>query len=397
MDQRAEKKLIWLLFAVQFTNILDYVIMMPLGPRFMRVFEISPAQFGLLVSAYAVSAGTCGLIAALYLDRFDRKPTLLFLYFGFAIGTLLCAIAPSFWMFLVARVIAGGFGGVVGAVVLAIIADIVPDYRRGAAMGLVMSTFSVASVLGVPFGLYLANIFEWHAPFYLLAGMSLLLIGVIAKLLPSLRSHIKAPSEKSNLAQLLGLLRNRSYQTSLLFFGILIAAAMMIIPYITAYLVQNTGMTEQQLPYVYLFGGLCTMFSMNLIGRISDQYGRVKVFFIMLLAAVTATLVLTHLPPLPLWLLLTITTLFMICMSGRIVPAMAIITASVAPHERGSFMSVNASVQHLCSGLGAYVAGVFITQKPGGPLVGYSKVGWISAALALSTLYLVRSIKPHKA
>jgi predicted MFS family arabinose efflux permease len=396
MERGAEKRLIWLLFAVQFTNILDYVIMMPLGPRFLRVFHISPAQFGLLVSAYAISAGICGLIAALYLDHFDRKHALLFLYGGFGLGTFFCAIAPNFWMLLAARVIAGGFGGVVGAVVLAIVADIVPDYRRGAAMGLVMSTFSVASVLGVPFGLYLANLYEWHAPFFLLSGLAFALCGVVWKMLPALRSHIHARAELSRWSQLFQLLRQRSNQVSLLFFGVLIAAAMMVVPYITAYLVENTGMSEKQLPYVYLCGGACTMFSMNWVGRLSDRFGRPAIYFIMLLSAVAATLILTNMPPAPLWMLLAVTTLYMVCSSGRIVPAMAMITASVAPSQRGSFMSVNASVQHLSSGLGAYAAGLFISQKAGGPLVGYSKVGWISAVVALSTLWIVRFVKPWK-
>ena len=377
-----EGPLLAVLASVQFTTMLDFLIMMPLGPQYMRVFGITPAQFGTMVSAYAVCAGIAGLVSGTLLDRFDRKHSLLFLYTGFGISTLLCALAPGYFTLTVARGFAGGFGGVSGAVILAIIGDVIPDHRRGRAMGLVMSSFSVASVLGVPIGLWLANSFSWHAPFFMLAAASVpVLIGAYLWT-PTIRP--KRAGHTDSLAEHLG--RIVGVKRHVLAFAFICAVTLggfLVVPYISPYMVRNVGLREAELPYIYLVGGLVTIFSMNIVGRLADRYGKRRVFSVMVICAVGATLVLTHLPPVRTSMAIATTTLFMVCMSGRFVPAMALMTSVVTRELRGGFMGVSSAVQNLSAGLGSYFGGLILTETTNGRLKGYGTIGWVSAAVAL--------------
>lgn len=382
-----EGPLLAVLATVQFTTMLDFLIMMPLGPQYMRVFEITPAQFGTIVSAYAVCAGIAGLLSGTFLDRFDRRHSLLFLYTGFGLATLFCALAPGYLSLTVARGLAGAFGGVSGAVILAIIGDVIPDYRRGRAMGLVMSSFSVASVMGVPIGLWLANTFSWHAPFFMLAAASVpVLIGIYV-LTPNIEAkrHGGTDSLLKHLGRIIGV---RSHLRAFAFIGMVTMSGFVVIPYISPYMVLNVGMRETQLPYIYLVGGLCTIFSMNFIGRLADRYGKRRLFTIMVLCAIGATLILTHLPAVPVPVAIASTTLFMICMSGRFVPAMTLMTSVVTRELRGGFMGVSSAVQNLAAGLGSYFGGLILTETASGRLQGYGAAGWISAAAALVSLGL---------
>jgi predicted MFS family arabinose efflux permease len=382
-----ERALLMVLATIQFTTMLDFLIMMPLGPQYMRVFEITPAQFGTIVSAYAVSAGIAGLISGTLLDRFDRRPALLFLYAGFGLATLFCALSPGYYSLTGARGLAGAFGGVCNAVILAIIGDVIPDHRRGRAMGLVMSSFSLASVLGVPIGLSLANTFSWHAPFFLLAAASVPVLIAAWLLVPRIKPelHPRPVPPLANLARIVG---RASHLRAFAFVSAVTLTGFFVIPYISPYMVLNVGLREGQLPYIYLAGGLCTIFTMNLAGRLADRYGKRRLFSIMVLCAMAASLALTHLPPVPVPVAITVTTLFMICMSGRFVPAMALMTSAVTPNLRGGFMGVSSAVQHLSSGLGSFLGGLILTESPLGQMKGFGTVGWISAGMALLSLAL---------
>lgn len=387
----------WLLLtlaAIQFTAVVDFLIIMPLGPQYMRLFSISPGQFGLIVSAYAISAGLAGIAAGFVLDQADRKTALLYLYGGFTAGTLFCALAPTYPLLVAARVTTGAFGGVTGALILAIVGDVIPEERRGAAMGLVMSSFSVASICGVPIGLLLAAHLSWHVPFYGLAGLSTMILAAAYFFLPPLREHLQHAHGQSPAARILAVLRQTDHQMAFLFMAVLTATGFVIFPYLSTYLVANAGLTERQLPLIYLFGGMSTIFSMNWIGRWADHAGKRYVFTVMSFLATIPILALTNLPRVPLVLALTVSTLFMICMSGRMVPAMALMTASIEGRYRGGFMSINSSVQQFASGLAAYGSGKILGQAATGEVTRFPVIGLISVGCAVACVCLARFFKP---
>lgn len=389
-----EGLLIFLLAAIQFTHMIDFVIMMPLGPQLMRVFGISPKEFGLLVSAYTFSAAVAGFLSALIIDRFDRKHALLGLYLGFTIGTLACAMAPSYWLLLTARVVAGAFGGVLGAVLLAIIGDAIPEKRRGAATGKVMAAFSVASIAGIPLGLYLASQTSWHAPFYLVAALSFIILLVGFFFLPTMRGHLTNATKESPFLVIRNILGKQNLQWSMALTVALTMAGFFVVPFISPYMVANVGFEEVELSYIYLFGGLATVFTSQWAGRLADKHGKKRVFAISALLSIIPILAITNLPPVPHYVALIITTFFFIFFGARFVPAMALITSTVEPKLRGSFMSINSSVQQLSAGLGSFAAGFIVKESATGSLLHYSWVGFIACAITLVSVWIVRHLKP---
>ena len=394
---RQEKFLLFVLAAVQFTHIMDFMIVMPLGPQLMRLFSIEPHQFSAVVSAYTFSAGLFGFAGAFFLDRFDRRTALLWLSVGFATGTLLCALAPNYELLLIARAATGAFGGILGALVLAIVGDVFPLERRASAMGIVMAAFSVASVFGVPFGLYLASAFSWHAPFLFLGGVGALLIGAIVVWVPSLRGHLVggevAAQRKNPLRVVTNVAGSPNQLRALLFMLLLMMGQFTIIPLLATYMVRNVGFSEAQLTLIYLCGGALTIFTSPLIGRWADRTGHRRVFTVFMLINLVPLLLVTHLPPTHVALVLTITTLFFVCGGGRMIPAMSMITATVLPQNRGSFMSINASVQQLSAGLAAYVAGLIVTERADGSLLHYDVVGYLAVACTLAAIWAGRRLR----
>jgi predicted MFS family arabinose efflux permease len=389
-----ERLVLLLLAAIQFTTNLDFLIVLPLGPQYMRVMHISPAQFNVMVAAYAIAAGISGITAGFFLDLFDRKIALLWLFFGFATGTLMCALAPTYPLLVAARAIAGMFGGVTGAVILAIVGDVIPEFRRGAAMGMVMSAFSVASIFGVPLGLVLASTFNWHMPFYAIAGISVPIWIAVLRCVPPLRGHLENGRDQHPAARMLAVLMEPSHQMAFLFMAVLTCAGFVVFPTLATYMVYNVGLTERQLPFIYLTGGLCTLFSMNLVGRWADRAGKLRVFTLMSLAASVPILTLTNLPRVPLLAALATSTLLMICMSGRFVPAMAMMTATVESRYRGGFMSVNSSVQQFSCGLAAWISGGIIGQNARQEITHYPVAGLVSVACVLACIWLARFLRP---
>ncbi len=399
--ERAASKREWLLLlvlvAVQFTHVLDFVIMMPLGPQLMRVFEISPQEFGFIVSAYTFSAGITGFLSAFFIDKFDRRTALLFLYSGFTIGTLLCGIAPTYLTLMLARIVAGGFGGVLGALIFAVIGDCIPEHRRGAATGTVMSAFSIASVAGVPLGLYLANHFGWHFPFFMLAAMSSIALALAYKELPSMRGHLQthatAETPHQAIQKLYALVSTPNHRNALMFMMVLMVGGFTVIPYISPYFVSNVGMSESDLPLIYFFGGAATIFTSRFVGKLADRFGKAKVFTLMSMSSIAVIYALTTLPKVPLALALVITTLFMITMNGRLVPAVALVTSSVEPKSRGSFMSINSSAQQLASGASSFIAGLIVGNASDGTMTNYHLVGALAILATLTCIVLVKHIR----
>jgi predicted MFS family arabinose efflux permease len=394
VNPKSERTLLLLLAAIQFTTNLDFLIILPLGPQYMRLMHLTPAQFNLIVAAYAIAAGISGVVAGFCLDRFDRKNALMWLFLGFAAGTLLCALAPSYPLLVAARALAGAFGGVTGAVILAIVGDVIPEHRRGKAMGLVMSAFSVASIFGVPLGLVLATDFSWHVPFYAIAGLCVPILLAVSRCVPALRGHLGPVREQHPWARMMAVVLEPNHRMAFVFMAALAAAAFTIFPTMAPYMVQNVGLTEKQLPFIYLTGGLCTFFSMNLIGRWADRSGKLHVFTLMSLSATIPITALTHLPQVPLLVALATSTLLMICMSGRFVPAMAMMTAAVESRYRGGFMSINSSVQQFSCGLAAWLTGNIIGQGPHGQITGYPVAGAVSVTLVITCIWLARFLRP---
>jgi MFS transporter, DHA1 family, inner membrane transport protein len=393
----SERGILVSLAAVQFTHIMDFMIMMPLGAGLMRVFDITPTQFSYLVAAYGLAAAVTGFVGGFFIDRLDRKRALLWLYAGFGVATLACALAPTYHLLLGARLAAGAFGGVAGSIVLAIVADVIPPERRGRGMAAVMTAFPLASVLGVPTGLVLVDWFEWHAPFLLLAGLSVPIWWIASRFLPALPpSAIKThPGRQMWEILTLGVhVRGFVLTASLVFAGGL------IIPFMSPSLVANTGLTESQLKFVYLCGGAATFFTTSLLGRLSDRHDKLNVLAGITAIGIVTSLVLTHLGPVPIVITLVVTTLFFITMAGRFTPTMAMISNAVEQRYRGGFMSVNSAIQQAASGIANLIAGALVTREATGRLAGYGRVGWLAVGAFVLTVALawrLRSAAPHAA
>ena len=389
-----ERALVLGLAAIQFTHIMDFMIMMPLGPQLMRVMLISPQQFGILVSAYTLTAAVAALAMAFYTDRFDRRQTLLFLYAGFVISTLLCGIAPGYNELLAARAVAGAFGGVAGATVHSIIGDAIPENRRGAATGMIMSAFALSSIIGVPIGLVLAAHFSWRAPFLLLVAVSVLVFILTWRILPPMRSHIVAGEAHRPLEQMKSVLGTANHLRAFAFMFALMFAGFSVIPFISPYMVANVGLKETDLPYLYLFGGLATVFSSRYIGKLADRYGKRQIFTLIGLISIAPLLITTNLPPAPVWVAICASVIFMVFVSGRFVPAMALVISSVEPRLRGGFMSINSAIQQLGLGAASFLAGTIIGHGAGGTLTNYWLVGFIAVGATLLAIALAWRVKP---
>ena len=373
------KRELWLLLTlagIQFTHIVDFMVMMPLGPQFTQLFNISDAKFGLLVSAYTFSAGASGLLASFYVDRFSRKKLLLTLYVLFAAATMACGLALSYDTLMLARIGAGAFGGVLAAMAQTIVADVIPFERRGRAMGIVMSSFAVASVAGVPTGLFLASQFNWHTPFFVLAGVCVLFAIGAYITLPPLADHLKQ-HRASPLASIREVLRDANHQKAFAFTALMMIAAFTVIPYITIYTTTNGGLTMQQVPYVYLLGGAVTLFTARLIGKLTDSVGKPKIFRITALFGMLSMLLVTLSASFGLWGILLVTTIMFIGMNGRMIPGMAIATSAANPKLRGTFMALNSSVQSVAMGLASFVGGLVISRDAQG-LVQFF---WVNAVI----------------
>jgi predicted MFS family arabinose efflux permease len=388
-----ELPLLLTLAAVQFTHIVDFMIMMPLGPQFMRLFAIGPQQFGFMVSAYTFAAAASGFVAAFWIDRYDRKRALLGLYAGFIVATALCGVAPDYPLLLAARIVAGAFGGVLGGLVFAIVADLVPYARRATATAIVAAAFSLAAVAGVPLSLWIAAQFSWRAPFLALAALSVV-VGIAAtRLIPALAAHVVPGPRRHPLAQLQAIFGVANHRRAFAFMIVLTCSVFSVVPFVAAYNVANVGVSEADIAVIYFAGGATSLVTAQVIGRLADRYGKRRLFFILALLSMAPILVVTHLPPLPLHWVVLYSVLFFVFVPGRFGPATALVTGSVEPRLRGSFMSFNASIQQLASGVASLAAGLIIGRAPDGTLTHYGVVGWLSVACTLACLWLVRRVR----
>ena len=335
----SERTLLLLLAAVQFTHILDFMVIMPLGEQLMRELTIGPAQFSHLVAAYTISAGVVGLITAPFMDRFDRRKVLLIAYAGFFFGTVACALSKSAETLLISRAICGAFGGVSGATIMAIVGDIVPPQRRASGMAVIMGAFAAAAALGVPFGLFLAQKFRWEMPFVLVAGMGVVVWALIYVMLPPVRAHLD-DTPMHHLKDFFELLRDANAGRALLFMSALVMGHFAIIPLLAPNMVSNIGLPENKLFLIYFVGGVCSAFTAPICGRLADRFGRLRIFGILICVACAVTLWISNSGLMPVWAVLISAGLFFTFASGRFIPAQAILSLAVPAKRRGSFMSL---------------------------------------------------------
>ncbi|HUG22033.1 MFS transporter [Piscinibacter sp.] len=392
-----ERALLFTLAGIQFTYIVDFMVMMPLGPQFTRLFGITDAQFGLLVSSYTFSAGISGLLGSTFVDRFERKRLLLWLYVAFALATLACGLAPTYALLMMARIAAGLFGGVMGTLVQTMVGDVVPFERRGRAMGIVMAAFSLSTIAGVPASLWLADRLGWNAPFVAIAAASLVIAAVGVRTLPRLAGHLQEAGTFSPWRPIADVLRDRNHWHAFGFTALIMSASFTVIPFLTIYMTSNMGLQPAQVPLVYLAGGLATFFSARLFGVLSDRWGKVQTFRFVAAVAMVTMLVATHMGDVPLWALLSVTTLFFVFVSGRMVPGMALVTAAAAPALRGTFMSLNGSVQSAAMGVASLVGGLLIGRDSLGRVTGYDWCGWVAVALSVLSIWAVGRLKVSSA
>ncbi len=385
--------LLYMLATMNFTHLVDFMIMMPLGDQLMKIFGITPQQFTVIVSAYTFSAGVSGFFSAFLIDRFDRKKALLTTYVGFTLGTLSVVLANSYEMLVLARILTGFFGGVIGALVLSIVSDLYTFKERGKAMGIVMAAFAMASVLGVPIGLYLASHFEWHTPFLFLGSLGLLISIAAFFIMPTMKGHI-GESSAVNPLQVLKNIFSDTNQVLALFMGfVLIMGQFMIVPFFAPYMISNVGFTSDNIALLYMFGGGAVMFTGPWAGRLTDRFGANKVFTIALISSAIPILIFTNLPHVALYIALIVTTLFFVLANARMVPMQTMTTAAVSPQTRGSFMSVKSSFQQLSAGTASLVSGFIVVQAESGELLNFSYVGIISVAISLTSLIIAPKLK----
>ncbi len=384
-----QKFVVAVLAFLQFTIVLDFMILSPLGAILMPEMHITPGQFGLVVSAYAFSAGTSGFLAAGFADRFDRKKFLLFFYMGFLLGTLFCAAAPSYHFLLAARMITGLFGGVIGSISFAIITDIFPFEMRGRVMGFVQTAFAGSQVLGIPVGLYLANNWGWHMPFFMIVAVSSLVGIVIWIFLKPVNSHLKLQSDNKALHHLWVCISTPDYLQAFATTALLTTGGFMLMPFGSAFSVHNNGIPITQIPIVYMSTGLATMFIGPLIGRISDKIGKFKTFLFGTCLSIVMVIIYTHLGITPLHLVILVSVVMFVGIFSRMIPSQALISAIPQAANRGSFMSVNSSIQQISGGIASIIAGLIVVERTDGSIGNFPIVGYVYVATSVFTLTMM--------
>ena len=381
---RYQVLVILLIALTQFTVVLDFMVMSPLGDMLMKSMDLNTKQFGLAVSVYAFSAGTSGLLTAGFADKFDRKKLLLFFYVGFIVGTLFCGLANSYVLLIAARIITGLFGGVIGSISLAIVADLFPLQQRGRAMGFIQMGFGASQVLGIPISLYIANHWGWQSPFLMIVGLATIIWTFVMLKLQPIIKHLELKTEKTAIKHLWHTLRLRDYRTGFLLTALLSIGGFMMMPWGSAFAVNNLHVSYEQLPLLFMASGIAALIIMPLIGKLSDKIDKAKIFTVAALSMMVIIVIYTNLTPVPFFLIITLNILMMTAIMSRIVPAMALVSALPKMQDRGAFMSINSSLQQIAGGIAAAVGGMIVVQKTKtSPLQHYDTLGYVIVVIII--------------
>lgn len=390
-----QKFVIALIALTQFTVVLDFMIMSPLGDLLMKSMDMNTAQFGLVVSSYAFSAGISGILTAGFADRFDRKKLLLFFYIGFILGTLFCGLANTYPLLILARIITGLFGGVISSISMAIIADLFAIQQRGRVMGFVQMGFGASQILGIPISLYFADIWGWQSPFLMIVAFASVVWLIILIQMKPITEHLLVPSEdrKHALLHLWHTLRQRRYRVGFLATALLSLGGFMMMPYGSAFAINNLGVRQDQLKFMFMISGACSLVMMPVIGRLADKVSKIKVFSFATMWMVFSVIAYTNLSIVPFALVVLVNTLMMMGVMARMVPAMALTSALPHMQDRGAFMSINSSLQQISGGIAAAIGGMIVQQETAhSPLQNFDKVGYFIFIICIFSIYIYNRV-----
>ncbi|TDW44611.1 putative MFS family arabinose efflux permease [Flavobacterium sp. 270] len=382
--------IIAILALLQFTVILDFIIISPLGDILMKTLDMTTAKFGFTVSAYAFSAGISGLLAAGFADKFDRKKLLIFFYTGFILGTAFCALATSYETLLFARIFTGLFGGVIGSVSLAIVTDLFVIQQRGRVMGFIQMAYATSQILGIPLGLYFANNWGWHSAFIMIAVLGLLILLAIFTQMQPIIKHLELQSDKNPFLHLWHTLSDKNYQIGFAAIALLSVGGFMLQPFGSAFLVNNIHISQLQLPMVFFFTGLSVLFIMPIVGKLSDKVSKFKLFTAGSLLSIIMILIYTNLNPIPLWEIVVINMILFMGIMSRMIPATTLNTGIPEMKDRGAYMSITSSLQQIAGGIAAVCAGFIVHQETKtSPLENYDVLGYVIAVVSLCSIFLI--------
>jgi predicted MFS family arabinose efflux permease len=385
-----QKFIIAILALLQFTVILDFMVISPLGDILMKTLDMTTANFGFTVSAYAFSAGISGLLAAGFADKFDRKKLLIFFYTGFIAGTLFCALSTSYLMLLSARIITGFFGGVIGSVSLAIVTDLFVIQQRGRVMGFIQMAFATSQILGIPVGIYFANMWGWHSAFLLIVGLAAVILIAVVMYMQPVNKHLELQSDKNAFLHLLHTLTNKEYQVGFLAIAFLSVGGFMLQPFGSAFLVNNIHISQLQLPMVFFFTGLSVLIIMPLIGKLSDKINKFRLYCGGSILSIIMIIIYTHLPPIPLWQVVVINMILFMGIMSRMIPATTLNTSVPEMKDRGAYMAITSSMQQLAGGIAAICAGFIVHQETKtSPLENYPILGYVISIVTLVSIFLI--------
>jgi predicted MFS family arabinose efflux permease len=385
-----QKFVILIIALTQFSVVLDFMVMSPLGDMMMKSMNLTPSQFGLAVSAYAISAGLSGLLTAGFADRYDRKKLYLFFYVGFIAGTFLCGMVHSYPQLIAARIFTGIFGGVIGSIAMAIITDLFELHHRGRVMGFIQMGFGASQVLGIPISLYIANHWGWQSPFIMVGALGILIAILILVKMKPVSHHLSLQTDKNAFLHLWHTVAKRKYRIAFLTTALLSIGGFMMMPFGSAFAINNLKLTNEQLPMLFMVSGIASLVIMPLIGKVSDKIDKFRVFTIATVWMCIMVVIYTNLGPSALWLVILLNVLMMSGVMARIIPSSALVSAVPAMGDRGAFMSINASLQQIAGGIAAAFAGIIVVQTDKtSPLQHYNTLGYIIVAISMLSMYML--------
>ena len=381
---------ITILALTQFTVVLDFMVMSPLGDKLMKAMQLTPQQFGIAMFSYAFSAGISGFLTAGFADSFDRKKLLLFFYIGFIVGTLFCGLANTYPLLIAARVFTGVFGGVIGSISMAIVSDLFTLEQRGRVMGFMQMGFGASQVLGIPISLYIANRWGWQSPFFLIVVLAFIIWLVLTVKLKPITKHLEVKNKDNALKHLIHTISQKNYRIGFLATALMSLGGFMIMPWGSVYAINNLNVTEAQLPLLFMISGVATLIIMPIIGKLSDKIDKFKLFTIASAWMIMVVLIYANLVPVPFWIVVVLNVMMMMGVMARMIPSVALVSALPELRDRGAFMSINSSLQQLAGGIAAAIGGMIVIQKDNfSPIEHYDTLALVVAVFVGICVYVL--------